>query len=572
MTFRLSQNMAVRVTILIMGIATYLTQTGMPAQADQPDIVQPVPLFDNLGTLHHPITTMDARAQAYFDQGLRLIYAFNHGEAIRSFEQAARIDPDAAMAYWGIAYALGPNINAPMDREQERRAYEAIQKAKAKAAHVTPRERAYINALAVRYSIAPDADRAALDAAYAGKMRALYQDDPSDTDAATMFAEALMDMRPWAYWTPDGQPKPGTTEILSVLEQTLQRSPNHIGACHYYIHAVEAWQPARALPCAERLPGLAPGAGHLVHMPSHIYIRVGRYDKAVERNAHAVSADHHYFEGPHVSGIYKAGYYPHNIHFLWAALTMQGRSADALKAARDLTQTVSIETVLQAPEIEFYIPIPWLALARFGHWDDVLREPSPPADLVYSRALWHYARGLAFVAKGQLGQAEGERRQLEDIASAMPAERIIGLNSAAVLLRIASQVLSGQMAAKNGQPNQAIAHLQEVVQLQDTLRYSEPPDWYYPVRESLGRVLLRAGRAGEAERMFREELSRTPESPWSLDGLARSLRVQKKEQAAAAVEERFRRAWMVADVEFEPARFEAFMAVGPSAETKQNHH
>jgi tetratricopeptide (TPR) repeat protein len=424
----------------------------------------------------------------------------------------------------------------------------------------------------VRYSIAPDADRAALDAAYAGKMRALYQDDPSDTDAATMFAEALMDMRPWAYWTPDGQPKPGTTEILSVLEQTLQRSPDHIGACHYYIHAVEAWQPARALPCAERLPGLAPGAGHLVHMPSHIYIRVGRYDKAVERNAHAVSADHHYFEGPHVSGIYKAGYYPHNIHFLWAALTMQGRSADALKAARDLTQTVSIETVLQAPEIEFYIPIPWLALARFGHWDDVLREPSPPADLVYSRALWHYARGLAFVAKGQLGQAEGERRQLEDIASAMPAERIIGLNSAAVLLRIASQVLSGQMAAKNGQPNQAIAHLQEAVQLQDTLRYSEPPDWYYPVRESLGRVLLRAGRAGEAERMFREELSRTPESPWSLDGLARSLRAQKKEQAAAAVEERFRRAWMVADVEFEPARFEAFMAVGPSAETNQNHH
>lgn len=531
------------------------------------------PLFDNLGLLHHPITTVHPRAQQYFDQGLRLIYAFNHEEAIRSFEEAIRIDPDAAMAYWGMAYALGPNINATMDRDQERRAFEAIQKATTKTAAATSRERAYIEALSVRYSIAPDADRHALDRAYADRMRQLYRDDPADADAATMFAEALMNVRPWDYWTHDGRPRPDTMEIVGTLEETLQRNPDHIGACHYYIHAVESWQPARALPCADRLPSLAPGAGHLVHMPSHIYIRVGRYDKAVERNTHAVSADQHYFEGSHVSGIYTAGYYPHNIHFLCAALMMQGRSAEALKAARDLTRTVSIEAVHQAPEMEFYIPIPWLALVRFGQWDDMLREPSPFADLIYSRALWHYARGLAFVAKGQPGQAEVERRQLDEIASTMPAERIVGLNSAAILLRIASQVLSGQTAAKNGLPDQAIIHFQEAVQLQDALRYSEPPDWYYPVRESLGRLLLSAGHAGKAERVFREALTRTPESPWSLDGLANSLRAQQKAGDAAPIEDRFRKAWTAADIDFKPSRFEAFLALdGMSADMQKDHH
>jgi tetratricopeptide (TPR) repeat protein len=304
MRFRLSQSMAVRATVLLIGVLTSLAYIGTPAQAGQSniaDIVRPVPLFENLGTLEHSITTNDSGAQAYFNQGLRLIYAFNHAEAIRSFEEAARIDPDAAMAYWGIAYALGPNINAPMSRDQERRAYDAVQKAKAKAHGVTSRERDYINALAVRYSIAPDADRAALDAAYAESMRQLRRHDPTDADAATMFAEALMNMRPWDYWTHDGQPQPNTIEIVDTLEEALQRNPDHIGACHYYIHAVEAWEPARALPCAERLPSLAPGAGHLVHMPSHIYIRVGRYDKAVERNTRAISADQHYFEGPHVA-------------------------------------------------------------------------------------------------------------------------------------------------------------------------------------------------------------------------------------------------------------------------------
>lgn len=519
-----------------------------------------VPLFSNLGTLHHPITTRDARAQQYFDQGLRLIYAFNHEEATRSFEAAARIDPDAAMAYWGVAYALGPNINAPMDRAQERLAYEAIQKAIAKAAGVSLRERAYIDALAVRYSDMPDGNRHARDTAYAHEMRQLYRADSTDADAATMFAEALMNLQPWDYWTSDGRPKGETMEIVHVLERTLERHPDHIGACHYYIHALEASQPEKALACAERLPDLAPGAGHLVHMPSHIYIRVGQYGNAVERNERAVSADQHYLEGRHVSGLYPIGYYPHNIHFLWAALTMQGRSQEAVKSAHDLRRAVSVEVMRQVPELEFLLPTLTLAHVRFGQWGDVLQEPAHPPALQYSSALWHYARGLAFVAKGRLDQAQEERRQLDLIAAAIPPARIVGLNSADVLLRIASQVLNGQLAGKRGQCERAVTYLREAVQLQDGLRYYEPPDWYYPVRETLGNVLLSCGRNTDAEAVFREDLTRTPENPWSLHGLTQSLRAQRRDEEAAAAEARFLRAWSQADLKFLPARFEAFLA------------
>ncbi|HJU05011.1 MAG TPA: tetratricopeptide repeat protein [Nitrospiraceae bacterium] len=524
------------------------------------DASETVPLFDNLGTLHHQITTTDPKAQQYFDQGLRLVYAFNHEEAIRAFEEAARIDPDAAMAYWGIAYALGPNINAPMDRQAERRGYEAIQKAKAHSEKATPQERAYIDALATRYSVAPDADRKALDQAYAEAMGKVAKQYPDDPDATTLAAEARMDLRPWDYWSLGGQPHPGTMEIVESLDGVLKRHPQHIGACHYYIHAVEAWQPERALPCAERLPSLAPGAGHLVHMPSHIYIRVGKYDKAVERNAHAVSADQHYLEGRHLTGVYPVGYYPHNIHFLWAALTMQGRSGEALQTSRDLMKAVSLDVVRQVPELELTVPTPFVALVRFGRWDDILREPSPPADLSYSVALWHYARGMAFTAKGQLDHAKDEQAKLDQLADAMPAERMIGLNPAKTLLQIASRVLTGQMAARHGRTEEAIHHFEKAVVLQDRLRYYEPPDWYYPVRESLGAVLLSAGRAANAEAVYREDLKRTPENPWSLYGLARSLRAQHRDGEAATVEERFRRAWSKADNEFHLSRFEAFLA------------
>ncbi|HEY3197135.1 MAG TPA: tetratricopeptide repeat protein [Nitrospirales bacterium] len=519
------------------------------------------PLFDNLGSLQHPITTRDPLAQKYFDQGMRLIFAFNHEEAIRSFEQAARLDPDAAMAYWGIALALGPNINAPMQREQKPRAYEAIQKARAHASHVTPRERDYIDALTVRYSLSSDADRSELDRIYANAMRAHSKKHPEDPDAAALFAESLMDLRPWDFWTNEGRPQPGTAEIVEVLEGVLIRHPNHPGACHYYIHAVEASRhPERALPCAQRLPALMPGAGHLVHMPAHIYIRVGMYEEAVERNIHAVATDRHYLEGRTLSGGYPLGYYPHNIHFLGMALTMQGRSEEAIKASRDLMGAVSLDAIRAAPNMESFLPTPLFALARFGRWEEILREPAPAPDLSYTTALWHYARGLAFTAKGQLDQANVELRQLEANAKMERVDRIVGNNRAKTVLDIAKHVLSGNINARAGKLDEAIAHFKEAVRLQDQLRYYEPPDWYYPVRESLGTLLLLAGRPADAEAVFREDLRRTPENPWSLFGLGRSLRAQKADTEAAAIEDRFRLAWRRADIGFRPSRFEAFLA------------
>jgi tetratricopeptide (TPR) repeat protein len=516
------------------------------------------PLYNNLGTLNHPITTSNPVAQQYFNQGLRLVYAFNHEEAIRSFEQAARLDPKAAMPYWGIALALGPNINAPMDHEQERRAYAAIRKAHALASRASSREREYIEALAVRYSIAPDADRKSLDRKYAHAMRKLSQKYSDDTDAATLLAEALMDLRPWDFWTREGEPHAGTQEIVRTLEDVLKRDANHMGACHYYIHAVEASsQPERALPCAKRLAELAPGAGHLVHMPSHIYIRLGMYADAARHNHQALIADRHYLEGRPLSGVYPVGYYPHNIHFLWAALTMQGRSVDALKAARDLVRAVPADA-FRMPEIEPFFPTPLFAMARFGQWEEILQESPPPPDLKYSLAIWHYARGLAFTATGQLDRAEEARDKLTQVAGLIPADRTVGNNSAGSLLQIASHILAGQVNARRGNTDEAIRHLQEAVRLQDDLRYYEPPDWYYPVRESLGAVLLADGHPKEAEAVFREDLRRTRHNPWSLHGLGRSLRAQNHEEAAS-VEEKFHQAWSHADLEFQPARFEPFL-------------
>jgi tetratricopeptide (TPR) repeat protein len=529
------------------------------------------PLYNNLGSLQHPITTKEPLAQRYFDQGMRLVFAFNHEEAIRSFEEAARLDPDAAMPYWGIALALGPNINAPMDRVQERRAYEALQKARARVAHVTPRERDYINALTARYSIAPDADRKAMDRAYADAMREVFRNHPDDLNAATLFAESLMDLRPWDFWTNDGRPQAETPEIVEVLERVLARNPDHPGACHYYIHAVEAsLDPKRALPCAQRLATLMPGAGHLVHMPAHIYIRVGMYEEATKSNVHAVATDEHYLEGRSLSGPYPMGYYPHNIHFLWMALTMEGRSADAIKTARELMAAIQLEAIRAAPNMESFVPTPLFALARFGRWDDILREPPPPFDLSYSTALWHYARGLAFAAKGRLERAQDERRELERAVDVMPAERMVGNNSARMILEIALHTLSGQLSARRGQTDVAIREFQDAVRLQDQLHYYEPPDWYYPVRESLGFLLLAAGRMAEAETVFREDLRHTPENPWSLFGLNQSLRARQANAEAAAIEDRFRRAWRRADIEFSPSRFEAFLAEeSPARRTSQ---
>jgi len=531
-----------------------------PANADhQHDSAPPTTalLFENLGTLHHPVTTSSPLAQRYFDQGLRLVYAFNHDEATRSFQEAARLDPNCAMAYWGIALTLGPNYNLPTDPKRAHAAYEAIQKALALAPQVSEPERVYVDAQAKRYSAAPDADRKALDKAYADAMREVAQRYPADLDAATLFAEAMMDLRPWDLWTRDGQPQPGTLEIVSTLEGVLKKDPRHPGANHYYIHAVEpSPNPERAIPSAERLEKGMPGAGHLVHMPSHIYMRVGRYQDAAQSNARAAAIDEDYFKRQNVQGVYPMMYYPHNLHFLWAALSMEGRSVDALQAARKVVTKVPTKMVQDMPSAEFASPTALFALARFGKWKDILQEPTPPADLHYTTGIWHYVRGLAFTATGRLDDAVKEQASVTTIAAAMPPDRILGDNTPAVgLLNLAANTLAGEITAKRSQTDEAIRFLEEAVRIQDGLPYTEPPPWYYPVRQSLGAILLAAGRAKEAEMVYREDLKRNPENGWSLYGLRQSLRAQKKISEVLAVNKRFHKAWARADIKLTASRF-----------------
>jgi tetratricopeptide (TPR) repeat protein len=520
-----------------------------------PTSTAPPPLFDDLGTHHHPITTTSPQAQRYFDQGLRLVYAFNHDEAMRAFKEATRLDPNCAMAYWGVAVVVGPNYNLAVDAERDRLAYEMVQKAVSLVAQVSEPERAYIEAMAKRHVAAPDADRKALDKAYADAMRKVAWRYPDDLDAATLFAESMMNLHPWDLWTLDGQPQPGTPEIVSTLESVLQRNPEHPGAIHYYIHAIEASpNPERAEPFADRLAKLVPGAGHLVHMPSHIYMRVGRYNDAVVSNARAAAVDAEYIEKYDIQGVYRMMYYPHNIHFQWAAASMEGRSAEALMAARKLITQAPAEMVRQMPVMEFVSPTLLFTLARFGKWDAILKEPAPPEDLQYTTGVWHYVRGLAFAAKGQFNEAEKEQTSVVAAAAALPPGRTLGDNMPAdALLRIAASTLAGEIAARRGQTDGAVRHLEEAVRLQDKLPYAESPPWYYPVRQSLGAVLLAADRAADAEKVYYEDLQRNPENGWSLYGLAESFRAQKT--AASDVEQRFQKAWERADVTLTASRF-----------------
>ncbi len=529
---------------------------AVAAAPGQRDRTSSPPLYENLGTLHHPITTSSPKAQQYFDQGLRLVYAFNHEEAANSFKEAARLDPKAAMAYWGIALALGPNINAPREKNQDRRAYKAIQQAKALAARVSDAERAYIGALAVRYSPAPDVKPEALDRAYAEKMKTLAERFPDDPDAATLYAEALMDLHPWDYWTAEGEPKPWAGEIVSTLEGVLTKDRDHPGACHFYIHAVEASnRPELALACARRLPSLMPGAGHLVHMPAHIYMRVGQYHEAAERNVEAAAADQESLGHRRLTGVYPTGYYLHNLHFLWASLLMEGRSRESIRVARELAAKVRIDEAAKELWQEQFTATPVLSLVRFGRWEEALREPEPPPKLPYTRLMWHYARGLALAAKGRFDEAEEERAQMATFSNAFAKGRTDSHKDVVMLLQIADKVVAGETAARRGAFDEAIRLLDEAVRLEDGLRYMEPPDWYYPVRHSLGAVLLAAGRATEAEAVYREDLKRHPENGWALMGLVQSLKARRADREAAEVEARFRQAWGRADVTLTASRF-----------------
>jgi tetratricopeptide (TPR) repeat protein len=509
-----------------------------------------VPLYTDLGSHHKRISTRVSAAQQYFDQGLRFLYGFNHAEAIRSFRRAAELDPSCAMCYWGIALAYGPHVNAPMDRASGVAAYEAVQKALSLKSNATAPERAYIEALAQRYEADPPTDRARLDTAYSRAMGKLAKTYPKDLDAATLYAESLMDLRPWNYWRPDGTPYPGTKEIVGQLEKVLTRNPNHPGACHYYIHAVEAVNPKAAVPCAERLARLMPGEGHMVHMPAHIFIRVGRWNDAVQANHHAIHSDEVFIEGQHPVGVYPLAYYPHNIHFLAFASTMAGRSAQAIEAANTLTSKVNLDAARQVGLLQEMVPYHVLTLTTFGKWDEVLAAPLPPEDIRFSYAMASYARGVAHAAKEEWAEAQAALDTVTAIDAATPEGA-----DAKTALSIAVHALSGEIATRRGDLDGGINHFREAAKIEDGGLYVEPPKWYYPIRHSLGAALLKAGRNAEAEKVYREDLRRFPENGWSLFGLAQALRAQGKDTEAAAAEAHFRQAWPDTDVTLTASRF-----------------
>ncbi len=519
---------------------------------------QIAPRLQNLGFHKFPVTTSSERAQLFFNQGLMLTYGFNHAEAGRSFREAARLDPSCAMAYWGMALVLGPNINMAMAPEKEPQAYDMIQKALALKNNASERERVYINALAKRYSGEAKPNRTVLDRAYREAMRELHNRYPDDLDAATLYAEAVMDLMPWSYWMRDLQPYPKTVEVMRVLEAVLASNPNHPGAIHLYIHTVEYARPDLAEAGAERLWKLSPGAGHLVHMPSHIFRRIGRYADASRSNEDAIAADEDYITQCRAQGVYPLAYYPHNIHFLWDSATMEGRRQVAIEAARKASSSIPAGAWRGVPLLHQFLVAPLFAYTRFGEWDSILSEPRPPDDSLFWTGIWHYARGLAFTATGKMGDATEELESLLSIGAGKSLEgyRVtFSRNGAKAILDIAVEVLAGELAAKQGDYDNAIARLHRGILLEDNLIYNEPPDWHVPVRQSLGAVLLDAGRFAEAEAIYWQDLSLNRENGWSLFGLMESLRTQGKVEQAAMVKKRLKKAWNRSDVKLAGSRF-----------------
>jgi tetratricopeptide (TPR) repeat protein len=536
-------------------INTPLDKTAISATAG-------APLFDGMGQHQHPITTKIPAAQLYFDQGLVLAFGFNHAEAIRSFEAAQRLDPECAMCFWGEALATGPNINvtsngkAVMSNGDRKSAYAALLQALALKAKVSIAEQGYIDALATRYDGDPESDRTLLDIAYANAMRELTQKYPADDDAAALFAEALMNTMPWDYWLDAEHPKPATQEVIDTLENIMARQPKHPLALHLYIHAVEAsTNPGRAEVAADTLANLVPASGHLVHMPAHIYWRVGRYNDAVQANILAASVDEEYIAQCNAQGFYPALYYPHNIHFLWAASSMMGNSKLAIESARKVAMNVRLDMIEQFPTVEFFKTIPILALTQFGHWDEILAEPMPPAKHQYSNAIQHYARGIALLRKNDVMAAKAELNALQPLIDTDIIHTLDGSDyPASILLSIAEQLLMGEMALTQEKNVEAINHFTQAVTQQDTLPYTEPPFWYYPTRQSLGQALIQAKKFAAAEQVYRKDLLAYPKNGWSMFGLIQSLQAQNKQQEAEKVQQMFDIVWNMADVKLEASR------------------
>jgi tetratricopeptide (TPR) repeat protein len=516
---------------------------------------QLAPRLQNLGSHVFPVSTPSADAQRFINQGVNLAFGFNHAEAGRSFREAARLDPDLAMAYWGQALVLGPNINAPMNPDDEPAAHALVMTAASLKAHASERERALIGALSTRYS-GRQGERATNDRAYADAMRHVHERFPDDLDIAMLYVEAMMDLRPWQYWMADGAPYPGTAEIVGLTEDVIRRNPRHPLALHLYIHLIEPTStPERAEKAADTLLTLMPAAGHIVHMPSHIYQRVGRYADSMRSNQLAIAADEDYIAQCRAQGLYPMGYYPHNIHFLWFAATADGQSRAAIEAARKVAATVDDTELDSLFMLAAFRVVPYWALTRFGHWDDMLQEPKPPPH-PFLRGAWHYARGLALVATRQLDAAEREltalRTILKDNALDQP---MLSPSSGRQILGIAPEVLAGELAAARREYDTAIVHLERAVRLHDGLIYTEPDEWHFPPRLALGAVLLQAGRPAEAETVYWQDLKRNRNNGWALFGVLQALRAQDRHDDARAVEARFTRAWSRADVRLAASRF-----------------
>lgn len=517
-----------------------------------------MPLFADLGTHEHKITTSSLEAQAYFNQGYRLLFNFNHAAAIASFQEALKRDPKCAMCWWGIAFAHGPNINMPMMAEAMTPAWQALQMAQSLSAGASPAERDYINALATRYAEKPPEDRAPLDKAFAAAMRDVAKKYPADLDAQTLYAEALMDTSPWNYWQNDRKTaNAGLEDLAPALEHVLAKAPDHPGAIHLYIHAVEVPFPKKAEAAADRLVSLMPGAGHIVHMPSHIYNRIGRYNDAVELNKVAAKADEAYFAATNDrAGMYGAMYYVHNLHFVWTAATTEGRSATALEFAKNVVDRVQPQMAREVPGIEVFVPTLTYTQLRFGMWDDALAAAAPDPELHYATAIYHYARARAFAAKGDIKQAKAEQARIAKSFGAQDDTRFTGFGvPGRQLVTIADHVAQADIALAQKQVKSAVAHLQAAAKAQDNLPYTEPPWWDFPVRQYLGAALLKANQAKMAERIYREDLNEWTRNGWSLYGLTEALNRQGKKREAAATETAFRQAWTRADVKLNESRF-----------------
>jgi tetratricopeptide (TPR) repeat protein len=507
---------------------------------------KPATLMTGYGNWHHPVSTKNAQAQAYFDQGLRQIYAFNHDEAARSFQRAAELDPKLAMAYWGIAEAVGPNYNDPASDARFVKAHDAIEKAQTLAADASESDKAYIAALAQRFPADPKSDLRATAEQYRDAMRDLVKRFPDDLDAATLFAEAGMNLHPWGLWHPDGTPEEGTEEIIGTLESVIRRDPNHLGAIHYYIHSVEASSsPERALAGANRLAQLAPAAGHIVHMPAHIYIRTGDYEAALKTNQKAALADQAYIKAGAAQGIYSMMYYSHNLHFIAMAAAMNGNYLESRRGAQLLAANVGPH-VKDMPPLEGFMTVPLAVEVRFHKWNEILKAPQPDLAMHTATVFWHFARGLALAATGKLEEAEAEHNFVAEAEEKTPPDAIFQMpinNKTKDILKIAENVLGARISLAKNDMDATVNQLRTAVAAQDSLKYDEPQDWFYPVRESLGAVLLKIGDNAGAEEVFRADLERNLRNPRSLFGLEEALKAQEKTYDAGFVRKQFDANW-----------------------------